>query len=120
MPTKSAFKVVRLDGEAELAASLLAQRLLLAPVLLAVLLALVHGLRKLLLAFLDLDLALLVVIEALAVDFGRRRRRRRAGRADAPHVPLWQAAFQPLEEFLEADDPGVGVEQLLQLVKQRG
>ena len=60
--------------EAELAASLLAQRLLLLAVLLAELLALLHGLRRLLVAFLLLDLALRAVDEAFAI--GRRRRRR--------------------------------------------
>ena len=64
------------DPEAELAASLLAQRLLLLAVLLAALLALFHGLRRILIAFLLLDFALLVVNEAFAIDFGRRRRRR--------------------------------------------
>ena len=62
------------DREAELAASLLAQRLLLLAVLLAELLALLHGLRRLLVAFLLLDLALRAVDEAFAI--GRRRRRR--------------------------------------------
>ena len=62
--------------EAELAASLLAQRLLLLAVLLAELLALVHSLRRLLVAFLLLDLALLAVDEAFAIVLGRRRRRR--------------------------------------------
>ena len=71
---------VRLDGEAELTASLLAQRLLLLAVLLALLLALFNGLRRCLFAFRCLGLALLVIIEALAADFGRRRRRRRRRR----------------------------------------
>ena len=65
---------VRLDGEAELTASLLAQFLLLA-VLFAVLLALIH-VRRLLVALWLLDLAFTRVSEAAAVDFGRRRRRR--------------------------------------------
>ena len=64
---------VRLNAEAELAASLLAQLLLLA-VLLALLFALRHGIRLRLLAFLDLYLACRVVTEVAAV--GRRRRRR--------------------------------------------
>ena len=63
---------VLLDGEAQLAASILAQRLLLLAVLDALLLALLHVLRVLL-AFIDLDLALLDVTEAAAVGFGRRR-----------------------------------------------
>ena len=66
---------VLLDGEAQLAASILAQRLLLLAVLDALILALLHVLRVLL-AFIDLDLALLDVTEAAAVDFGRRRRGR--------------------------------------------
>ena len=65
-------KVLLDDGEAQLAASILAQRLLLLAVLDALLLALLHVLRVLL-AFIDLDLALLDVTEAAAVGFGRRR-----------------------------------------------
>ena len=77
------------DPEAELAASLLAQRLLLLAVLLAVLLALLHGLR-ILIAFLLLDLALLVVNEAFAIDFGRRRRRRQRTAQSAGLLALCQ------------------------------
>ena len=68
------------DGEAQLAASPLALRLLF------VLLAFLPALDQLLfrLAFLHLDLAFLFVTEADAVDFGQRRwwrrRRRRRGR----------------------------------------
>ena len=66
---------VRLDDEeAELTASLLALLLLLLllAVLRAALLAFLHVLRVLL-AFIDLDRALLDVTEAAAVGFGRRR-----------------------------------------------
>ena len=59
-----------LDGEAERAASLLAQRLLLAGVLPAVLPAFVHGLLVLH-ALLDPHLAFLAVTQAMAVGFGR-------------------------------------------------
>ena len=61
---------VRSDGEVELTASLLAQRLLLLAVLVALLPALPHVLRV---PFLDRDLAFLDVTEAAAVGFGRRR-----------------------------------------------
>ena len=65
------------DGEAQLAASLLAQLRLL-----FVLLAFLPALDQLLfrLAFLNLDLAFLLVFEAAAVDFGQCRRRRRRRR----------------------------------------